>query len=203
MALRRGVLAQASDLVQENPLLYPRDTKTPEFQRLVSVVHESITTTTLPDLPPEVPMAGAPISRARAWMESIPLVPVGQILGLLSILHDTPDDISDEIGQEFGDTIDIVKAAEILELIDTPKDEVGFTELGRAASSWRQTGSDAYDLRAAGLQAADLSHHPCAAERIQGNRRRSHNQERCQRACLHRLSPSSTAWPNLRRRSNA
>ena len=64
------------------------------------------------------------------------MVPVGQILGLLSILHDSPElsniyDISDEIGKEFGETISLLKAAEILELIDTPKDEVRFTELGR------------------------------------------------------------------------
>jgi NitT/TauT family transport system ATP-binding protein len=69
-------------------------------------------------------------------MESIPLVPVSQILGLVTILHDSPElsniyDISDEIGKEFGETIAILKAAEILELIDTPKDEVRFTELGR------------------------------------------------------------------------
>ncbi|HJV70376.1 AAA-associated domain-containing protein, partial [Ideonella sp.] len=68
--------------------------------------------------------------------ESIPLVPVGQILGLLSILNDAPElsniyDISDEIGREFGETIAIVRAAEMLEFIDTPKDEVQFTELGR------------------------------------------------------------------------
>lgn len=123
-------------LVLENKLPYPRDTRHPEFQRLVSIIHETITTLTLPDLPPEVPVAGQPISRARTRMESIPLVPVGQILGLLSILHDAPElsniyDISDEIGREFGDTIAIVKAAEILEFIDTPKEEVRFTELGR------------------------------------------------------------------------
>ena len=123
-------------LVLENPLPYPRDTKSPEFQRLVSIIHESITTTTLPDLPVELAVAGQPVSRARNRMESIPLVPVGQILGLLSILHDSPElsniyDISDEIGKEFGETISLVKAAEILELIDTPKDAVRFTELGR------------------------------------------------------------------------
>src|SRR5471032_1078930 len=50
-------------LVLENPLPYPRDTKSPEFQRLVGIIHESITTTTLPDLPPETPVAGQPISR--------------------------------------------------------------------------------------------------------------------------------------------
>ncbi|MBC7605016.1 MAG: nitrate/sulfonate/bicarbonate ABC transporter ATP-binding protein [Ramlibacter sp.] len=123
-------------LVLENSLPYPRDSRSPEFQRLVTIIHESITTMTLPDLPPETPVPGQPISRARSRMESIPLVPVGQILGLLSILHDSPElsniyDISDEIGREFGETIAIVKAAEILELIDTPKDEVRFTELGR------------------------------------------------------------------------
>jgi NitT/TauT family transport system ATP-binding protein len=123
-------------LVLENSLPYPRDSKTPEFQRLVTLIHECITTTTLPDLPAEVPVAGQPISRARSRMESIPLVPVGEILGLLSILRDSPElsniyDISDEIGREFGDTIAIVKAAEILELVDTPKDQVCLTDLGQ------------------------------------------------------------------------
>lgn len=123
-------------LILENPLPYPRDSRDPEFQRLVRVIHESITTTTLPDLPAETPVPGHPVSRARGRMESIPLVPVGQILGLLSILHDSPElsniyDISDEIGKEFGETIALVKAAEILEFIDTPKDAVRFTELGR------------------------------------------------------------------------
>lgn len=123
-------------LVLENALPYPRDSRSPGFQRLVGIIHESITTMTLPDLPSETPAPGAPVSRARSRMESIPLVPVSQILGLLSILHDSPElsniyDMSDEIGKEFGDTIAIVKAAEILELIDTPKDEVRFTELGR------------------------------------------------------------------------
>jgi NitT/TauT family transport system ATP-binding protein len=123
-------------LVLDNPLPYPRDSRDPEFQRLVGIIHESITTMTLPDLPPEVPQAGQPLSRARSRMESIPLVPVGQILGLMSILNDSPElsniyDISDEIGKEFGETIAILKAAEILDLIETPKHEVRFTELGR------------------------------------------------------------------------
>ena len=130
-------------LVLENKLPFPRDGKDPEFQRLVSIIHESITTMTLPDLPPEMPVSGQPISRARSRMESIPLVPVGQILGLMSILSDSPElsniyDISDEIGKEFGETIAILKAAEILDLIETPKQDVRFTELGSrfVASDW-------------------------------------------------------------------
>ena len=135
-------------LVLDNPLPYPRDTKSPEFQRLVSLIHECITTTTLPDHPPEVLVVGHPVSRGRSRMESIPLVPVGQILGLLSILHDTPElsniyDISDEIGKEFGETISLVKAAEILELIDTPKDEVRFTDLGKRFVAADRTGKKA------------------------------------------------------------
>ena len=124
-------------LVLDNPLPYPRDPKSPEFQRLVSVIHESITTMTLPDLPPEAPPApGQAISRARSRMESIPAVPVGQILGLLEILDGAPElkniyEISDDVGKEFGETISIVKAAEILDLVDTPKHDVELTELGR------------------------------------------------------------------------
>jgi len=124
-------------LVLENPLPYPRDTKSPEFQRLVGIIHECITTMTLPDLPPEPPpAAGQPISRAHARMESIPYVPVAQILGLMKILHDSPElsniyEISDEIGTDFGETISIVKAADILDLVDTPKHDVRLTELGR------------------------------------------------------------------------
>lgn len=123
-------------LVLENPLPYPRDSKSPEFQRLVNIIHEAITTLSLPDLPPEVHVPGEPISRGRKRMESIPLIPVGQILGLMSLLHDEPElnniyDISDEIGKEFGETIGTVKAAEILELVDTPKQEVYLTDLGR------------------------------------------------------------------------
>jgi NitT/TauT family transport system ATP-binding protein len=127
-------------LMLENNLPYPRDKRTPEFEQLVATIHETITTLTLPDTPPEpAPVSGRPaaVSRARTRMEAIPCVPsVGQIIGLITILHDTPDltdiyDISNEIGKDFGETISLVKAAEILELVETPKDEVRFTELGK------------------------------------------------------------------------
>ncbi len=52
-------------LVLDNPVPYPRDTKSPEFQRLVSLIHESITTTTLPDHPLEPVLPGQPVSRAQ------------------------------------------------------------------------------------------------------------------------------------------
>src|SRR6516162_7967629 len=95
-------------LVIENDLPYPRNHNHPEFQRLVRVIHETITSMVLPDLPPEpAPGPGKPISRARSRMESIPTVGVGQMIGLLGIIHDSPDlgnvyDISNEIGKDFG-----------------------------------------------------------------------------------------------------
>jgi NitT/TauT family transport system ATP-binding protein len=124
-------------LILNNSLPYPRGASHPEFQRLVKVIHETITMLALPDHPPEPPpVSGRPVSRARARMESIPTVPVGQILGLLSILRDDPElediyDISNEIGKDFGETISLVKAAEILEFVETPKDGVRFTDLGK------------------------------------------------------------------------
>jgi NitT/TauT family transport system ATP-binding protein len=124
-------------LVMENQLAYPRNANDPEFQRLVKVIHETITLQALPDVPPEPPpVSGRPISRARTRMESIPTVSVGRIIGLLSILQDHPDldniyDLANEIGTDFGEIISLVKAAEILEFVNTPKDEVQFTELGR------------------------------------------------------------------------
>src|ERR1700730_8049116 len=124
-------------LVMENNLAYPRNPNDPEFQRLVKVIHETITMQALPDHPPEpAPISGRPISRARTRLESIPTVPVGRILGVMSIVRDPPAldnvyDIANEIGKDYGETISLVKAAEILELVDTPKDEVRFTELGR------------------------------------------------------------------------
>jgi NitT/TauT family transport system ATP-binding protein len=124
-------------LVMENNLAYPRNPHDAEFERLVNVIHETIRMQALPDLPPEpAPVSGRPISRARARMESIPTVPVGRVLGLLSILQDHPEldniyDIANEIGKEYSETISLLKAAEILEFVDTPKDEVRFTELGK------------------------------------------------------------------------
>ena len=121
----------------ENTLPYPRSAQSSEYQRLVSVIHDGITRQSLPDLPPEpAPTPGKPISRARSRMESIPHVSVGQVIGLLSILSNDPEldsiyDIGAEIGKEFGETISIVKAAEILEFVDTPKNDVRLTSLGQ------------------------------------------------------------------------
>jgi NitT/TauT family transport system ATP-binding protein len=131
-----------------NPLPYPRDVTSPEFAALVEQIHDAITALALPDEPAEatavstVPSAEASTAEvagvagaATAPVEPIPNVPIGSILGLLAILEDNDErinlfDLSTRIGQEFGETIAIVKAAEMLDLVDTPKNEVVMTRLG-------------------------------------------------------------------------
>ena len=134
-----------------NHLPYPRDPHSAEFAAMVDQVHEAITRLVLPDEPGETAPAGIelpvatfgaaaeqepvaePVTSGR--VESIPNVPVESIMGLLEILKSTQEvinvfDLSARIGKEFGETIAIVKAAEMLDLVDTPKDDVLMTQVG-------------------------------------------------------------------------
>jgi NitT/TauT family transport system ATP-binding protein len=130
-----------------NPLPYPRDINSPQFAALVDQVHAAITALVLPDEPASArgaeagrlgaAGAGAPEAppSAPARVEAIPNAPVETIVGLLEILEDSQEtinvfDLSARIGKEFGETIAIVKAAEMLSLVDTPKDDVIMTEVG-------------------------------------------------------------------------
>lgn len=136
-----------------NPLPYPRDVNSRQFAALVDQVHAAITALVLPDEPPEAIAArsagigvgravaatggapGAASPAAGARVEAIPNAPVETIVGLLEILEDSQEtinvfDLSARIGREFGETIAIVKAAEMLGLVDTPKDDVIMTQAG-------------------------------------------------------------------------
>jgi NitT/TauT family transport system ATP-binding protein len=136
-----------------NPLPYPRDANSRQFAALVDQVHAAITALVLPDEPGERPVAApetlaggraAPpggvrtepdAAAAPARIETIPNAPVETIVGLLEILEDSREtinvfDLAGRIGREFGETIAIVKAAEMLDLVDTPKDDVFMTEVG-------------------------------------------------------------------------
>lgn len=128
-------------LVLDNPLPYPRDTRSREFLELVALIHDAITSCALPDRRAgSVPLgeAGKVLENGMTVgrLESIPCVPVGQILGLLSVLSDEGEganiyDLSDELGRELGGTLALVQAAEMLGFVKTPKDAVVLTEMGR------------------------------------------------------------------------
>ena len=136
-----------------NPLPYPRDVNSRPFTALVDQVHAAITALVLPDEPadqvaarvtgvgiarPTATAEGAPEgapSTSGSRVETIPNAPVETIVGLLEILEDSREtinvfDLSGRIGREFGETIAIVKAAEMLGLVDTPKDDVVMTQAG-------------------------------------------------------------------------
>jgi len=129
-----------------NPLPYPRDVNSRQFAALVDQVHAAITALVLPDEPVAASAPGVGIGRTAAGpeavtatpaarVETIPNAPVETIVGLLEILEDGQEtinvfDLSAKIGKEFGETIAIVKAAEMLGLVDTPKDDVVMTQAG-------------------------------------------------------------------------
>ncbi|HTS21023.1 MAG TPA: nitrate/sulfonate/bicarbonate ABC transporter ATP-binding protein [Casimicrobiaceae bacterium] len=127
-----------------NPLPYPRDVNSRSFADLVDQVHAAITALVLPDEPVEEPRAAAAAAAQAAALtaappsgriEPVPNVPVETIVGLLEIIEDAQEtinvfDLSARIGKEFGETIATVKAAEMLDLVDTPKDDVLMTQAG-------------------------------------------------------------------------
>src|SRR6516164_3036397 len=130
-----------------NPLPYPRDVNSKQFAAMVDQIHAAITALVLPDEPTE-PMAvaagaaaaasvetGAEPAPRPARVEPIPNAPVETIIGLLEIIEDAKEtinvfDLSARVGKEFGETIATVKAAEMLNLVDTPKDDVLMSEAG-------------------------------------------------------------------------
>ncbi len=126
MAARPGRIR----MIIDNPLPFPRDYGAPQFLRLVDRIHAVITEAEIPDVPVAIEAA-----RAADWVP-LPDSTASQVIGLLEILddHGGKDNVFslvDEIGREFGKILAVVKAAELLDLVDTPHDEVVLTELGR------------------------------------------------------------------------
>jgi NitT/TauT family transport system ATP-binding protein len=117
-------------VVVDNRLPRPRDYRSPEMLELVDKLRDIITGSYLPDAQPAAaPAAGLPL------FEPLPDATVGEIVGLVEYLdaHGSKDDvfrIAQETGQEFGRVITVVKAAEMLDWVDTPKRMVELTAAG-------------------------------------------------------------------------
>jgi NitT/TauT family transport system ATP-binding protein len=116
----------------DNKLPYPRDYRAPEFQRLVDEIHAVITETELPDVasPP------APTGPRTAVWEPLPDCSASEVIGLLEILddHDGHADVFhlvDYVGEDLGRVLAVTKAAELLDLVDTPKQDVVLTAEGK------------------------------------------------------------------------
>lgn len=114
----------------ENKLPYPRDYRSPAFQRLVDEIHAVITETELPDVP-----TPAATPRAPVW-EPLPDAGASEVIGLCEVLDDHGGradvfHLVEHIGQEFGRVLAVTKAAELLDFVDTPKQDVVLTPEGK------------------------------------------------------------------------
>ena len=124
-----------------NDLPYPRDEQSVAFQRMVAQTHALITETLLPDTPAAHTVSGPasvlpkPVTREPP-IETLPNVPITEVIGLLEAIADQGGsadifELSHTTGKEFGRTLYLVKAAELLDLLDSPKQRVVLTDLGR------------------------------------------------------------------------
>lgn len=116
--------------VVPNELPRPRDYHDPELLRLVDHLYEIITGSELPDLP------AAPPKHEAEFVEPLPPVSAGEIVGLLEYLdvrggQDDVFRIAATTNREFGRVITVVKAAEMLNFVDTPKRTVMLEPLGK------------------------------------------------------------------------
>jgi NitT/TauT family transport system ATP-binding protein len=118
--------------ILRNTIPHPRDSQSPAFLQLVRQIHQIIVSEHMPDEPP----AAAKPPVVGMAMEPIPCVELEPVFGLLEIVHDhhgkvdvyTLEKLTDA---EFGHTLALVMTGEILDFLDTPKEMVVLTELGR------------------------------------------------------------------------
>jgi NitT/TauT family transport system ATP-binding protein len=126
------------DVIVPVSLPYPRDTDHPEFKKIVEQLHGILTHTTMPDTVPadanKVVTTTTADNRRRIAPVSLPYVNAAEVLGLMSLIGDEPQDLFDlaeKFGKEFGAVVRIVKAAELLGFVQTPGQDVQITQLGK------------------------------------------------------------------------
>jgi NitT/TauT family transport system ATP-binding protein len=112
--------------IVENHLSRPRDYRAPELLALVDQLHDIITGHEMPDQPAPAPAAIEPFPDAD------PL----EVVGLLEYLdaragREDIFRICSDTHREFGRLLNIVEAAELLELVDTPRRMVVLDAMGK------------------------------------------------------------------------
>jgi len=118
------------------PLPRPRDYRSKEFLKMVDHVHDIITNVIIPDEEATGEINNNETDEEENIFESLPAVGVNHIIGLLEILDANGGEedifrIASYFHQEFDTLINIVKAAELLDFVETPKRKIFFTELGK------------------------------------------------------------------------
>ena len=116
-----------------NNLPYPRQPESAPFVELVSKIHGLITETYIPDAAHNSAQSGR---QPKLAVEVLPDIQMTEIVGLVEAVAAEGGAIdvfvlSTDIGKDFGHTLYLVKAAELLNLVDTPRQQVVLTREGQ------------------------------------------------------------------------
>jgi NitT/TauT family transport system ATP-binding protein len=138
--------------VLNNQLAYPRNPKDPKISELIDVIHSVLTEALIPE------ETQKPALAQPSWyqgLENLPAVTPGEIVGLLEVLDDAGGKmdifmLANETESEFGHSLAVTKTAEILDLVETPKQMAVLTDLGRKFI--RADSADRKDLFAAQIR---------------------------------------------------
>jgi NitT/TauT family transport system ATP-binding protein len=120
----------------ENRLPYPRISDSAPFLDLVSKIHGLITEAYIPDIMP-LPASLAERRLHQVLVETLPDVHLIDVVGIVEAIEGEGGAVdvfalASEIRKDFGHTLYLVKAAELLNLVETPKQQVILTKLGQA-----------------------------------------------------------------------
>ena len=122
--------------IVHNPLPYPRDSSTPAFQQLVSQIHAILTNSVLHDEPTvSEPELVTPEQAEEAAYVPLPNVTLGEVMGLVESLHPEPESIyalATRLKRDFSTFLSVIKAGELIDLVETPGQSVRLTKAGVA-----------------------------------------------------------------------
>ncbi len=113
----------------ENTVPHPREYHDPEFEAMVRRLHAAI-------------VAGEDLDQtdhvvaSRDRFEVLPEVTMAEVIGVVEVLHDHGDamdlfELDEETEEELGRLLGLVKAGEMLDLVDSRGERVFVTETGR------------------------------------------------------------------------
>jgi len=113
-------------------LPHPRHYRAGEFRRVVQKLHDAIVAVQLPEEPvtqPAVDESAPPVP------QPLPQVGIAEVFGLMEILRDMGESaeilkLDQTTDYEFGHTLMVVKAGEMLDFLDSPRTWVVLTEMG-------------------------------------------------------------------------
>jgi len=134
------VLAANPGRVQKivpNPLPYPRDPSSPAFQGLVAQIHAILTNSVLHDEPSVVSSEDAVVHETteEAAYEPLPNVTMGEVMGLVQMLKPEPESLfalATRLKKDLSTFLSVVKAAELIDLVETPGQTVRLSASGLA-----------------------------------------------------------------------